>query len=77
MKKIFTLLSLCLICLSAVAQISTNESPVSFSLPVDVFKGRMADIKTMPRLDMEEINVADEHDYQDGMPPRFGYPPQS
>jgi len=34
----------------------------------------MADIKTMPRLDMEEIKLADENDYRDGMPPRFGYP---
>lgn len=74
MRKICTLLGLCFFYISAVAQISTDEQPVSFGLPVDVFKERKVDVKTMPRLDMDRIQEEDERDEQDGLPPRFGYP---
>jgi len=43
-------------------------------LPVDLFKGRKADVKTMPILDMEKVREEDENDDRDGVPPRFGYP---
>jgi len=56
------------------AQISTDEPPVSFSLSEDVLKDQKVELKTMPKLDMERIREEDENDEEEGMPPRFGYP---
>jgi hypothetical protein len=53
-------------------QISTGESPVSFSSDI-VPASDTRDVKTLPALDMETIHQEDEEDEQNGIPPRFGY----
>jgi len=48
MKRTITSLFICLFCLSGMAQISTDEPPVSFNLPEDVFKDQKVEPMTMP-----------------------------
>ena len=53
------------------AQLSTNESPVSFSLHKLQWH---ASTVTLPPLDMAIINMEDSIDEANDNPPRFGYP---
>ena len=73
MKKVVILLCVCAIFVHHVSwgQISTNESPISFS-----YKNLSDNIQTkvLPPIDMEEIQVEDSIDNLNGVPPRFGYP---
>ena len=73
MKKVAILLCVCAIFVHHVSwcQISTNESPISFS-----YKNLSDNIQTkiMPPIEMEEIQVEDSIDNLNGEPPRFGYP---
>lgn len=74
-KKIL-ILGLFLTCSNIYAQISTNETPVSFGLDqkqIDDFR-RSTPTITTPKLDMMMIAKEDEEDEKYDMPPRFGYP---
>ena len=72
-KRVFLLFAYFWLCVNigVHAQLSTNEKPVSFSLP----SGSLGSIdsKRMPMLDMEKIKAEDLEDEQYDMPPRFGY----
>ena len=73
MKKLVFLFAACFFMQSIVsyAQLSTGESPVSFSL--HQINWRVPAV-TLPALDMATINKEDSIDNENGMPPRFGYP---
>lgn len=73
MKKNFTLLAFFLLYLPVAAQISTDETPVSFNIGTDQLSQR-TDLKIMPKLNMAEIVEEDKMDEKDGLPPRFGFP---
>lgn len=60
--------------LSARAQISTDEKPVSFTLnPSEMEKDSPIQVVTMPALDMGRIEAEDKEDEEYDVPPRFGY----
>ena len=73
MKKLVFLFAACFFMQSIVsyAQLSTGESPVSFSL--HQINWRVPAV-TLPALDMATINREDSADDEQGIPPRFGYP---
>jgi hypothetical protein len=57
------------------AQISTNETPVSFNLNMVALRSDQAiQTKTMQSINLEQIASEDEADEANGIPPRFGYP---
>jgi hypothetical protein len=75
MKNINFIIIAAVLTLSGVSvygQISTDESPVSFSADI-VLASDARDVKTLPDLDMETIHQEDEEDEPNGIPPRFGY----
>lgn len=76
MKRIFIILLAAAAYISASAQLSTNEFPVSFNPKIKSFISSKRKIKTvtMPTLDMAKIAKEDEEDEAYDMPPRFGYP---
>ena len=75
MKKVFFTLSFLVAYISANAQLSTNEQPVSFQTSMKQADGtiRTTETVTMPALDMEKIEAEDKEDEEYDMPPRFGY----
>ncbi len=75
MKKVFFTLSFLVAYISANAQLSTNEQPVSFQTSMKLADGtiRTTATVTMPALDMEKIEAEDKEDEEYDMPPRFGY----
>ncbi len=75
MKKTLFLSLFCFVLSPTIAQISTNEQPVSFNRSVgELLKNREIDSRTMPALNMEQIRKEDSEDEQNGVPPRFGFP---
>lgn len=73
MRNTFTLSFFLLLYLPVAAQISTDETPISFNIGDDQLSQR-TDLKVMPKLNMAEIMEEDEMDEKDGLPPRFGFP---
>ena len=77
MQYIKTTIILVCLCtfVSAKAQLSTNEKPVSFERESDLAVSFRSSnpIITTPKLDMEKIAKEDEEDELYDMPPRFGY----
>jgi hypothetical protein len=57
------------------AQISTNEKPVSFDMKSEltVISRSSTPVVTTPKLDMAKIAKEDKEDEEYDMPPRFGY----
>jgi len=58
-----------------IAQLSTNEQPISFG---ETFRltdnnSNAVQVITMPELDMNQIEAEDRQDEEDDIPPRFGY----
>ena len=56
-----------------VAQISTNEKPISFKFAEGMFRINDKMLKTMPSIDLERLRVEDAIEEKLGIPPRFGY----
>jgi parallel beta-helix repeat protein len=54
-------------------QISSNELPVSFSLAESIELSDESIIKSLPVLNLEQIQQKDSEDEQNGLPPRFGF----
>lgn len=77
MQYIKTTIILVCLCtfVSAKAQLSTNEKPISFNRESElaVISRSSIPIVTTPQLDMEKIAKEDEEDELYDMPPRFGY----
>lgn len=78
MKLIRLCLLLGCLCIApkAIAQLSTNEKPISFTMDSkqsDGFRDKIPTV-TMPRLDMAKIEAEDKEDEKYDVPPRFGYP---
>lgn len=73
MRKLKFITTACLIMLGVTtyAQLSTDESPVSFNLHQIQWR---ASAVTMPELNLATINKEDSIDNENGLPPRFGYP---
>ena len=75
MKNILLISWALLIYVSAYAQLSTNEKPISFEKKSEMQvegKGKNS-IVVMPQLDMAKIEKEDKEDEGYDMPPRFGY----
>jgi parallel beta-helix repeat protein len=68
---LITIVILFVIGIQVRGQISTNELPVSFSLDESI--ELLGEMKSLPVLDMEQIQQEDLEDEQNGIPPRFGY----
>lgn len=75
MKKIIIILLVTATTNCALAQLSTNESPISFDSKIGIAlnDNRLIPIVTMPSLDMIKIEKEDLEDEEHGLPPRFGY----
>ena len=74
MKKVtFTLIILLLSCCIVYGQISTNEKPISFKENIPALKINENTYKTLPQLDMSEIEKEDRENGTNGRPYRFGY----
>lgn len=60
---------------NVIAQISTNEKPVSFDMKSEltVISRSSTPVVTTPKLDMAKIAKEDKEDEEYDMPPRFGY----
>lgn len=58
-----------------IAQLSTNEQPISFgeTFRLTDNKSNAVQVITMPELDMNKIEAEDRQDEEDDIPPRFGY----
>ena len=58
-----------------IAQLSTNEQPISFSETFILAENerKTVPVITMPELDMIKIEAEDRQDEEDGIPPRFGF----
>jgi hypothetical protein len=75
MKKISVITLVILFILSGIklqGQISTEESPISFSLDI-ISESDIKDVKLLPAFDLDAICQEDKVDEQNGIPPRFGY----
>ena len=78
MKLIRLCLLLGCLCIApkAIAQLSTNEKPISFTMDSkqsDGFRDKIPTV-TMPQLDLAKIEAEDKEDEKYDVPPRFAYP---
>jgi len=75
MKNLSTLILAFFVCFTSYAQITTDEQPISFNPAVGlVLKDNASDVKTLPGLDMSQLEQEDKKDEANGLPPRFGFP---
>ena len=75
MKKILIILINALFTVNGIAQISTKEQPISFTLEKGnaLESNNSFEKKTLPPLDMDAITKEDLEDEKYDLPPRFGY----
>jgi lysyl endopeptidase len=75
MKNLSTLILAFFVCFSSYAQITTDEQPISFNPAVGLaLRDNAADVKTLPGLDMSQLEQEDKKDEANGLPPGFGFP---
>lgn len=73
-KRVSTSFVFLFVFICTYAQLSTNESPISFSMGSKLIETkRSMTAITMPELNMSEIEKEDAEDEEDDNPPRFGF----
>ena len=74
MKKIYLTGLVCvLFTFNVQGQISTDEIPVSFKKDVSLLQSIKVMEKTLPSIDLQQLQQEDAADEINGIPPRFGY----